>query len=151
MPDGILQTLRSDHQEVIGLIDLLLRSEKAEERETSFKKMMRKLLAHAHAEQKVLYKAMEKSDDYRSRNFVYEGENEHQLIEHQIQRMMRAQNKVSEQFTAQLVVLRDLVAHHAEIEESVGFGQARREFDARMLESLGQEFLKEKESQLSAA
>lgn len=151
MPEGILHNLRHDHEEVVNLIEKIRGSDDRGKRDILFKQLMTKLLAHAHAEQKVLYTKLEKSDDFRSRGFAYKGENEHQIIEHQLQRMMRAPNKASEQFTAQLSVLRDLVTHHVEVEESTGFGQARREFDCSKLESLGQEFLKEKETQLTAS
>ncbi|HEX5454252.1 MAG TPA: hemerythrin domain-containing protein [Stellaceae bacterium] len=151
MPEGILQSLHADHEEVLDLIDRLLATAEHSRRETLFRQMMVKLLAHAHAEQTVLYTRLMKSDDFRARGFAYEGENEHQLIEQQLQQMLRAQNKASEQWTAQLVVLRELVGRHVREEENNGFVRAKREFDADALERLGQEFLSEKERQLSAA
>src|ERR1044071_5694638 len=98
------------------------------------------LLAHAHAEQNVLYKKMEKSDDEKARSFALEGTNEHQLVETQLQQMSRARNKTSEQWTAHLKVLRDLVEHHVKEEESTGFSCARREFDGEALAQLGEQF-----------
>src|ERR1044071_1257570 len=109
------------------------------------------LLAHAHAEQNVLYKKMEKSDDEKARSFALEGANEHQLVEHQLQQMSRARNKASEQWTAQFSVLRKLVNHHGKEEESTGFSCARREFDAEELNKLGEQFRKQKEKILTEA
>lgn len=54
MPEGILQSLHVDHEEVFDLIDRLLATADHSRRETLFRQMMVKLLAHAHAEQAVL-------------------------------------------------------------------------------------------------
>jgi hemerythrin-like domain-containing protein len=151
MPEGILKDLHEDHEEVSGLIEQMLKSEDSKERTAIFKEMMAKLLAHSHAEQNVLYKKMEKSEDEESRSFVYEGENEHQIVEQQLQQMSRARNKASEQWTAQATVLKELVNHHVKEEESTGFSCARKEFDSEMLDKLGDQFRKQKEKLMAEA
>ena len=52
----------------------------------------RVVLVHSQAEQNVLYKKMEKSDDEKTRKFVFEGLNEHQIVEQQLQQMSRARS-----------------------------------------------------------
>jgi hemerythrin-like domain-containing protein len=148
MPEGILNDLHQDHEEVAGLIEQMIKSEDGKERGAIFKEMMTKLLAHSHAEQNVLYKKMEKSQDEKSRTFAYEGENEHQIVEQQLQQMARARNKASEQWTAQASVLQDLIEHHVEEEESTGFSCARSEFDGATLEKMADQFRKQKEKLL---
>ena len=151
MPEGILNDLHQDHEEVAGLIEQLIKTEDGKERGAIFKEMMTKLLAHSHAEQNVLYKKMEKSQDEKSRTFAYEGENEHQIVEQQLQQMARARNKASEQWTAQASVLQDLIEHHVEEEESTGFSCARSEFDGATLEKMADQFRKQKEKLLQEA
>jgi hemerythrin-like domain-containing protein len=151
MPQGILEELHQDHQEVSGLIEQILQTGEAKERNSMFKELMSKLLAHSHAEQGVLYRKMEKSDDEKVRRFAYEGDNEHHIVEQQLQQMSRARNKASEQWTAQATVLRELVNHHVKEEEDTGFGCARREFDAETLEKLGEQFRRQKEKLLAEA
>src|SRR3989440_11892006 len=151
MAEGILQDLHNDHQQVSGMIEQLMNTEESSERNTLFKELMGMLLAHAHAEQNVLYKKMEKSDDEKARMFALEGTNEHQIVEQQLQQMARARNKASEQWTAQLTVLRELVNHHVKEEEGTGFTCARREFDAEELTKLGEQFRRQKEKILSEA
>ena len=148
MPEGILKDLHEDHEEVSGLIERMLKTEDNKERGEIFKEMMSKLLAHSHAEQNVLYKKMEKSDNEKSRTFAYEGENEHQIVETQLQQMARARNKASEQWTAQASVLKDLIEHHVQEEESTAFGCARGEFDGATLEKMADQFRKQKEKLL---
>ena len=151
MPEGILNDLHEDHEEVSGLIEQLIKTEDGKERGAIFKEMMSKLLAHSHAEQNVLYKKMEKSQDEKSRTFAYEGENEHQIVEQQLQQMARARNKASEQWTAQASVLQDLIEHHVEEEESTGFSCARSEFDSEALEKMADQFRKQKQKLLQEA
>ena len=151
MAEGILQDLHQDHEEVSERIDQLLKTESSAERTPLFKELMSMLLAHAHAEQNVLYKKMEKSDDEKARKFALEGTNEHQIVEQQLQQMARTRNKASEQWTAQLTVLRELVNHHIKEEEGTGFTCARKEFDSDELEKLGQQFRRQKEKLMAEA
>ena len=151
MPEGILKDLHQDHQEVSELIEQLLKTEEAKERTPLFKEIMAKLLTHSHAEQNVLYKKMEKSDDEETRSFAFEGDNEHMIVEQQLKQMSRARNKASEQWTAQATVLRELVNHHVKEEEGTGFTCARREFDSEQLEKLGEQFRRQKEKLLADA
>ena len=74
--------------------------------------MKAKLLAHAHAEQEVLYRRLEASQREASRNFALEGTNEHQILEKQLQKLSAEGDKTSEQWAAELKVLRELVEHH---------------------------------------
>jgi hemerythrin superfamily protein len=77
MADGILQDLHQDHEEVSALLEQLQKNGSSVARTRLFKEMMGMLLAHSHAEQNVLYKKMEKSDDEKTRKFAFEGTNEH--------------------------------------------------------------------------
>jgi hemerythrin-like domain-containing protein len=147
MPEGILKDLHEDHQEISRLIDQLL--EVGEGRTPLFKEINSKLLAHAQAEQNVLYRKMEKSDDEKTRSFAYEGDTEHRIVEQHLEQMSRARNKASEQWTAQATVLRELINHHVKEEEGAGFSCARHEFDSVALEKLGEQFRRQKEKLLT--
>ena len=151
MGEGILQDLHKDHQEVSALIEQIMNTEESSERTSLFKEMMNMLLAHSQAEQQVLYKKMEKSDDEKTRKFALEGTNEHQIVEQQLQQMAKARNKATEQWTAQLTVLRELVNHHVREEESTGFSCARSEFDKEQLDKFGQQFQRQKQKLMAEA
>lgn len=151
MAEGILQDLHNDHQEVSRMIEQTMKTEESAERNKLFKDMMNMLLAHSQAEQNVLYKKMEKSDDEKARMFALEGENEHKIVEQQLEQMAKARNKASEQWTAQLTVLRELVNHHVREEESTGFSCARSEFDREQLEKMGEQFQRQKEKLMTEA
>lgn len=148
---GILQDLHNDHEQVADLIEQMLQTSDGKERGIIFKQVMTQLLAHSEAEQAVLYRRLEKSDEEKARQFAYEGDNEHKIVEQQLQQMARARNKASEQWTAQAMVLQDLVSHHVAEEESTGFSCAKDEFDTEILEKLGEQFRRQKEKLLTAA
>jgi hemerythrin-like domain-containing protein len=151
MAEGILQDLHQDHEEVSGLIEQCLKTEASAERNQIFKEIMSMLIAHSEAEQQVLYKKMQKSDDEKARSFVFEGMNEHQIVEQQLQQMARTRNKASEQWTAQLTVLKELVNHHVKEEESTGFSCARNEFEREELERMSGQFQRQKEKLMAEA
>ena len=140
LAERILQDLHNDHSEVDSLMDRIMESGDGAQRAALFDEMKTKLLAHAHAEQEVLYRALEASQSEASRTFAHEGANEHQIVERQLQKLSADHDKTGEQWTAELKVLRELVEHHVEEEESTGFSCARDEFDKDELEAMAERF-----------
>jgi hemerythrin superfamily protein len=151
MAQGILQDLHDDHQEVSKLIEEIMGTDDNKQRSTLFKEVMTMLLAHSNAEAEVLYKPMKKSKDEDTRSFALEGDNEHQHVEMQLKDMARASSKTTEQWTAKLTVLKELVEHHVKEEESTGFKCARAEFSKEELKKMGEQFEKLKEKEMAKA
>ena len=63
-----------------------------------------------------------------SQQFGHEGTSEHKMVEEQVQKLIRLDSPISEEWTAELKVLQDLIEHHVGEEESTGFSCARDEF-----------------------
>ena len=99
--------------------------------------MRARLLTHSHAEDEVLYRRLKSSQHEASRKFAQEGEREHQLVEQQLQKMLAADDKMSDVWMEQLTELQKLVDHHVDEEESTGFSCAREEFAKDELEAMG--------------
>jgi hemerythrin-like domain-containing protein len=148
MNTGILSKLHEDHEEVAALMEKIL-SSKGNMRADKFKEMRTKLQAHADAERKVLYKRLEKEGDEEARSFAYEGAVEHELVEELLDQLNRSRAKDSEQWTAKMTVLKEMVQHHVEEEESTGFKAARSTLDSEELEALGDRFEREKEKMMA--
>jgi hemerythrin superfamily protein len=142
--EGILQDLHNDHSEVAKLIDRIMETNDAAERQSLFTEMKTKLLAHSKAEEEVFYRRLETSGSQDSRNFVREAANEHDSVERQLQ-TMSAGDKVSDRWTAELTKLRDLVDHHVDEEESTGFSCARDDFSKDELEAMAPRFEERKQ------
>jgi hemerythrin-like domain-containing protein len=145
LKDGILTKLHEDHEEVSGLMEQILKSKSSERRGELFREVKTKLLAHAKAEQKVLYKPLEKKGDEDARKFAFEGDVEHGLVEQLLDELTRSRAKDSEPWTAKFTVLKEMVGHHVEEEESEGFKAARNTFESEELEAMGEKFEREKE------
>ena len=114
-----------DHEEVSSLLTRILDTSDNHKRGELFREMMSKLLAHAKAEQKILYRKLEKSRDSDARKFAFEGDVEHEVVESQLQQLARARKKDSEQWTARLTFLQEAVEKHVKEEESTGVRQRR--------------------------
>jgi hemerythrin superfamily protein len=146
-----LADLHHDHEEVSSLLSQILDATDNHERGELFREMMSKLLAHAKAEQKILYRKLEKSRNSEARKFAFEGEIEHEVVESQLQQLARARNKDSEQWTARMTFLQEAVEKHVKEEESTGFSLAHEEFDKEELQKLGEQFQREKGKMFAAA
>ena len=107
--------------------------------------MRARLLTHSHAEDEVLYRRLKASRHEASRKFAEEGEREHQLVEQQLQKMLAADDKMTDAWMAQLTELQKLVDHHVDEEESTGFSCAREELAKDELEAMGTEFQRRKD------
>ena len=149
--EGILADLHNDHEEVSSLFSRILKTEDNHQRGEWFRELMGKLLAHARAEQKILYRRLQKSEHAEARKFALEGEVEHEVVESQLQQLARARNKESEQWTARLTFLKEAVEKHVKEEESTGFSCAHEEFDTEELQKLGEQFQREKGKVTAAA
>jgi hemerythrin superfamily protein len=145
LKDELLTKLHEDHEEVAGLMEQILKAKDAGKRGELFRDMKAKLLAHAKAEQKILYKPMEKKGEDEARKFALEGDVEHGLVEQLLDELGRGRAKEGEPWTAKFTVLKEMVEHHVEEEESTGFKAARQTFDADELDAMGERFAREKE------
>jgi hemerythrin superfamily protein len=138
--EGILQDLHNDHSEVDTLLGRIMDSEDGAERARLFSEMTNKLLPHLEAEQEILYRRLENGKEEESRKFGHEGTSEHRMVEQQVDKMIGMHDTLSDQWTAELKVLQDLIEHHVGEEESTGFSCAREEFDKAQLEAMSREF-----------
>jgi hemerythrin-like domain-containing protein len=148
--EGILQDLHNDHNDVAALLERIGDSENGAERSAVFKEMST-LLAHAKAEQEVLYSRMENSPNEESRRFALEGTSEHGLIEQQLQKLSGMSNPMNDTWAAELKVLEDLIDHHVDEEEDTGFGCARDDFETEELEAMRDEFQRRKQGERLSA
>ena len=138
--EGILQNLHDDHNEIAALIERIRDSDNATERQALFQEMSAKLLAHAHAEQEILYTRMEGSQSEDSRRFAMEGKSEHTHVEEQVRKMHGVGAPMGDAWIAELNVLEDLIDHHVDEEESTGFSCARDDFTTEQLEAMARQF-----------
>ena len=138
----LLHLLHEDHQRLKALIKEAQETTAQTKRTKAFAEFRKLLIAHSKAEEKVLYRRLEKAAD--ARPDALEGFVEHEVAENLMHRLQAARQKTAEKWTARCKVLKELLEHHIEEEESQMFRDAREQFDAETREKMGAEFNREK-------
>jgi len=138
----LLKALKADHEKAKALLDKILEAEDGTERKSLFAQFAEELTAHSRAEEKVLYARLKKAEE--GKDEALEGAVEHQIVDRLIEDLKKNSNTKSDEWSARCGVLQELLEHHIEEEEDEMFKTARKLFDAKSLEKMGEEFLAEK-------
>jgi hemerythrin superfamily protein len=147
---SILDLLKQDHKEVADLLDQMCDTTEraAKKRAQLFDECKTALLAHAHAENEIFYKPLlEEGDDPDA---LLEAEVEHQVVERLVDDIA-ATEPGDEKWLAKVTVLKELIEHHVEEEEGEIFKVARKTFDKKQLDAMGQAFEARKEQEMAQA
>jgi hemerythrin superfamily protein len=143
-----IAVLKADHQRVRRLLDELekTRDNAASKREKLLGTIETELKTHTRIEEEVFYPAFRESarngDD---RELYFEALEEHHVVDLVLPEIKGA-DPSSDQFAAKAKVLKDLVEHHAEEEESEMFPRARKLMPRADLMQLGQDLERAKEA-----
>jgi len=144
---SILESLKEDHdkvREILKKADELLNKYpdvNVEQEKKLMKQLISELEPHAKAEEKVFYQALKKKTvEILS---PYEGKEEHVLVL-QVLKALQKESLEKNQRSAKIKVLKEMVLHHIQEEESTYFKEARKSFTSDELTTLGENFIKEK-------
>ena len=145
--------LKADHQKVRGLLSELeeTSSRATGKREQLLATIEEELKIHTKIEEEIFYpafrEAAEKQDD---KKLYYEALEEHHVVD-MVMPEITATDAASDEFGAKAKVLKDLVEHHAQEEETEMFPRAKKLMDREELLRLGGELAQAKESMAGAA
>jgi hemerythrin superfamily protein len=103
----ILETLQTDHRQVKELLKTILSTADAKKRSDLFKQFRTELTAHSRAEEKVLYRGMEKSEE--GKDDALEGAVEHEVVDRLMEDLSRSRSIGSDKWTARCTVLQELL------------------------------------------
>jgi hemerythrin-like domain-containing protein len=140
--------LIKDHKTVKALLKKLENSDNRTTRTNLLKQIENELKIHTQIEEEIFYPAYKnavKSEEQRK--LYYEAMEEHHVVDLVLPEI-KDEDAGSEQFAAKAKVLKDLVEHHAEEEETEMFPKARRAMGTQQLKELGTQ-LQERKQQLS--
>lgn len=123
----ILDTLKEEHDEVRDLLAQLQDAEGAAERRSLVKQIKEALVPHTKAEEKVVYDAVIALKDKDAQKDGYEGYLEHEWASKTLDRLGKA-SPTSPEHKAAAKVLKELVEHHIEEEESNVWNDVKENF-----------------------
>jgi len=124
----ILDTLKSEHDEVKELLTQLQEAEAAAERRSLVKQIKEALVPHNKAEEKTVYDAVLALKDRQAQQDGREGYLEHEWAVKTLDRLEKCEPATSPEHKATAKVLKDLVEHHVEEEESNLWKDVRENF-----------------------
>lgn len=129
----VLTTLKKEHDEVKELLSDLQDAKGSAERKSLVSKIKAALIPHTKAEEKVVYDAIISSADDQAETDGLEGYLEHELASRTLEKLAKLQ-ATSAEHRATAKVLKELVEHHIQEEESSVWKDVRQHFDkdARM-------------------
>lgn len=141
----IFSLIKKDHRLVESLFNKI---EGAGERATKtrekvFRQLFEELSNHAQAEETVLYprlKEVEVTED-----IGYESVEEHEVIKFLLNKIDGLDSQ-SQEWMAAVTVLKEVIEHHVEEEETEMFKKMRSGFSKEELEEFGAEFIQAKKS-----
>ena len=129
--------LKKDHQKVKSLLKKLEKSKNREVRRNLFQQIDHDLQAHTEIEEEFFYPAFQSAvKNGGKQKLYYEAIEEHHVVD-LILPELRTSDLRSETFAAKVKVLKDVVEHHIEEEETQMFPAARKAMSAGRLRELG--------------
>ena len=134
-----ISLLKADHKKVKGLLEALEKTtdRASKKRATLLGQIDTELTVHTKIEETIFYPAfrdaVKKKED---RELYFEALEEHHVVKLVLPEI-EATSPSSEPFAAKAKVLKELVTHHADEEESEMFPEAKRVFDKAELRELG--------------
>jgi hemerythrin-like domain-containing protein len=114
----ILNTLKTEHDEVKALLSQLQDAETSGERKSLVEKIKQALIPHTKAEEKVVYDAVIALRDKDAQTDGHEGYLEHEWASKTLERLGKITPSTSPEHRAAAKVLKELVEHHIQEEEN---------------------------------
>jgi hemerythrin superfamily protein len=128
-PDNdILDTLKQDHRDVAEMLDKLVESHGAVERKKLLESIKEALVPHLRAEEKIVYDAVRGQRGKEQKTHAEEGYLEHGLADRTLTQLGKMSDTLSPEFSAGAKVLKELVAHHVEEEETNIWADVKEQF-----------------------
>ena len=126
----ILDTLKKDHDEVAEMLSQLVKSDRGAERKAILKQIKSALVPHLRAEEKIVYNGIYALKDKNAKQDSAEGYMEHQLAEKMLATLEQIQNAMTPEFSAGSKVLKEMIEHHVEEEETNVWKDVREHFSS---------------------
>jgi hemerythrin superfamily protein len=137
--------LKQDHDKVRSLFKRLESAAHRGGGEDILNQIEMELKVHTQIEEEIFYPAFKEAvEGKKDEHLYYEAVEEHHVVD-MVMPEAKATEEGSDEFAAKGKVLKDIVEHHAEEEETQMFPKARRAMGMAQLRELGQQLQQRKE------
>ncbi len=139
MSKNAIEILTDDHERLRDLLMQLTETtgRAAKSRSDLLKKVEAEIFAHTRVEEEIFYPAFKDADGKEHEKMFFEAKEEHRTVEKLVLPDLLKTDPRSEEFSGRAKVLRELIEHHAEEEESEMFPMAENSFSGEELNALG--------------
>jgi HEAT repeat protein len=137
----ILDTLKTEHDEVKNLLENLSDAETPAQRRTLVQKIKAALVPHTKAEEKVVYDAVIALRDKEAQQDGHEGYLEHEWASKTLQRLEAIANASSPEHKAAGKVLKELIEHHIDEEERNVWKDVKEHFSDEERKAMNVKFM----------
>lgn len=148
MAKNAIDLLKEDHDKVRKMLkelsDTTTRAEK--KREELLQKIEKELEVHTTIEEEIFYPAFKEAGKSEHAKMYFEAREEHRAVEDLVLPDLKKTEPKSDQFSGRAKVLKELIEHHADEEESSMFPEAKRSMSKQQLEELGARMAERKQA-----
>ena len=136
-----IDLLKADHERVKAILTQLSDStERAvKKRVELINKLEMEITIHTRLEEEVLYPAYKKAGGKEEEVMYYEAKEEHRTVDSLVLPDLKVTDPSTPEFAARVKVVKELLEHHIEEEETEMFPQAKKLLGKAALEELGQQ------------
>jgi hemerythrin-like domain-containing protein len=136
-----IELLQADHERVKAILSQLSEStERAIKKRTELlAKLDMEITIHTQIEEEILYPAFREAGGKEQDVMYYEAKEEHRTVDSLVLPDLKQTDPSSLEFAGRVKVVKELLEHHIEEEESEMFPQAKKLLGKARLEELGEQ------------
>lgn len=143
-----IDLLKADHEKVKSILAQLSSStDRAVKKRTELlEKLELEITIHTQLEEDILYPAFKEAGGKEQDEMYYEAKEEHRTVDSLVLPDLKKTDPSTPEFAGRVKVVKELLEHHIEEEETEMFPQAKKLLGKAKLEDLGEQMLAMKAS-----
>ena len=136
-----IDLLKTDHEKVKGILNQLSEStdRALKKRAELLEKLELEITIHTQLEEQILYPAFKEAGSKEQDEMYYEAKEEHRTVDSLVLPDLKSTDPSTPEFAGRVKVVKELLEHHIEEEETEMFPQAKKLLGNAKLEELGKE------------
>ncbi|MFP3517009.1 hemerythrin domain-containing protein [Pseudomonas sp. SIMBA_077] len=138
-----IDLLKADHEKVKSILSQLTEStdRAVKKRKELLEKLELEVSIHTQLEEEILYPAYKAAGGKAEAEMYYEAKEEHRTVDSLVLPDLKSTDPTSPEFAGRVKVIRELLEHHIEEEETEMFPHAKKILGKAKLDELGDQML----------